>query len=148
MKKLAVAALVLLGACTPPAPKPTPEPSPSPTATPFPVPECQVKEDQWWLGLPDSPTQMRPKVLAAMEALGEQCGKAPEETLDLLAAKLRSWGECAGRMTDSIFVQRHDDSGGFEEFGIFEEFHPVFYGNGCWTASPLKGVWRKLKPKA
>lgn len=140
MRKLALG-LLLLGvvACTPPAPQPSPSPSPLPTPSTLPTPACFILEDQLWVGAPDSPTTMRSKVLAAMEAVGERCGQPPEQTLEVLANQLLAWGECSAKMTDSIFIQRHDDS------GLYEEFHPVYYGNGCWTAAPLKGVWRRLR---
>lgn len=132
----------LLGCPKPtPTPSPTPEPTPVPTPTPTPTPLCiPPSESEEWMGVEPLPQpENRDALLKTMEELGSPCGQPPEETLDRLAHAMVIRGYCAGRMTDSVFVERD------ELLATWEEYHPVYYGNGCWTAAPLKGLWRRFR---
>lgn len=82
------------------------------------------------------PSQYVDTVRLAQAAVGDVCGKEPEESLDALAVQLREQGYCAGRMDDAVFIRRSDD------LKLFEEHHACYYGNGCWLSNPYRGTWR------
>jgi hypothetical protein len=69
-------------------------------------------------------------VKKATDELGDLTGYPPNENLQKLRDKLRSYGLCAiGGEADSeaVFIRRPD--------GLVEENHAVFFGNGSWTGS-------------
>ena len=70
------------------------------------------------------------EVKRATDELGDLTGHAPNENLQKLRDKLRSYGLCAiGGEADSeaVFIRRPD--------ALVEENHAVFFGNGSWTGS-------------
>jgi hypothetical protein len=83
----------------------------------------------------------------AKAAVGDRCGftgptaedpgnphAQQEETLRLLAAKVRELGGCAtGPWTDALAIKRSD--------GKTDEMHAVAFNTGCWAGSPHKFVW-------
>ena len=121
-----------------PSPAPTPTPTPTPAPTPTPVPACVVphSDDSRWqpLGVGYGPSFGQQMVDAAA-AIGDVCGRDPEESLTRLAAQLRLWGLCADKWADGVLVQN--------AAGLWEEYHAVAYGNGCWTErGRYRGTWR------
>lgn len=152
---LMILALVM-GAC--PAPRPTPSPgatsTPEPTATPGPTPEevaCgaggRPTEAQAWTRAadPDGIGTHRNALQLAMDDIGNPCllpkeqRPEPEVSLEAIASELVLMGRCAGRMTDSVFIRRSVDDGE----SLWEEYHPVYFGDGCWTSATMKGLhWR------
>lgn len=123
--------------------QPAPQPKPTPTATPAPsheptvVPCVPPGEAQAWkpAGTPENISKAA--VRAAQEQLGDVCGEDPTATLERLAAALRDAGVCAGRMTDGVFVETDRPT-------LYEEWHPVYFGNGCWATNNAKGLWERL----
>lgn len=92
---------------------------------------------------------MRPALEAAKAAVGERCGATAGNpptvhegalaTLDLLGAELRRMGYCAGRATDSVFIQNPQ--------GKWQEFHAVAFSTGCYANDPAllpKNTWTYL----
>jgi hypothetical protein len=67
---------------------------------------------------------------AAKAAIGDVCGKPPEESLVRLAAQLTAQGECAIKDEDRVFIQRGD--------GNADEQHAVAYTDGCWAGVPYR----------
>lgn len=92
---------------------------------PEPEPACAVEEDLVTNEVQSGP-QLQEKVADAMAALGDPTGLPPAETLERLAAKLRSGGLCAFAGSEAIFVRRSDGR-------LFEEYHAVSFANGGWT---------------
>lgn len=134
------ACAIVYGACNPPSPQPTP----APTATTAPSPEPTVvpcvppAEAQTWRPAGPAPESIsKAAVRAAQEQLGDVCGEDPTATLERLAAALRDAGVCAGRMTDGVFVETDRPT-------LYEEWHPVYFGDGCWATNNAKGLWERL----
>jgi hypothetical protein len=67
---------------------------------------------------------------AAKAAVGDVCGKPPEESLTRLAAQLTAQGECATKDEDRVFIRRPD--------GNADEQHAVAYTDGCWAGVPYR----------
>lgn len=81
-------------------------------------------------------TQLGAQVSAAKDAVGDRCGKNVQESLALVAGKLREQGLCAsGPWVDAVVVKAPD--------GLWEEHHVVAYTDGCWTLTNngYKGAW-------
>lgn len=108
-----------------------------------PPPECP------WIGIvggwgdpidaADRDPQMAGQVRGAMVAVGERCGESATGTLEILAAYLRGQGYCAeGSSSDALAIEAPD--------GLVEEWHPVSFGNGCWTNSG-QGKYIGARPK-
>lgn len=120
-----------------PTPAPTPSPSIEPTAepTPTPTPCLPPGEDGQWLVVETRPVERLLDVFSAEELIGNVCGATPVFSLQRLASQLREDGLCAGRMEDSVFVQRTD--------GAWEEMHAVAFTTGCWVlgSRTYKGTW-------
>lgn len=80
--------------------------------------------------------QLGAQVSAAKDAVGDRCGKNIQESLALVAGKLREQGLCAsGPWVDAVVAKAPD--------GKWEEHHVVAYGTGCFTNTPngYKGAW-------
>jgi len=139
--------LCMIWSCNPrPSPTPTPSPtvaptpthSPTPTVEPTPI-ACEIPdESQTWSPAGAATGVRKPEVRAAQAAMGDVCGEPFIATLDRIAEQLRlgtvtTAPVCAGRMTDAVYVEAQP--------GLFEEWHPVFSGNGCWTTNTPKYLW-------
>ena len=120
-------------------PSPSPTPSPTPTPTPPPPAECCVipsSGDSAWQSLGTvQPVFFAAQVKAAEDAIGDRCGKVPEESLDMLATALEANFICAARSVDSVFIEKPDQT--------FEQWHAIDYANGCWTVR-----WTDTPPHA
>jgi hypothetical protein len=89
---------------------------------------------------------MQYAVEAAKVAVGDRCGESPNATLKLLGTWLNGHGFCAsggwGKITpgegDALAIRADGEDG---ENGWYEEWHPVFYGNGCYL-NKFKFSWR------
>lgn len=87
------------------------------------------------------PALMYQKYKAAIEKVGNRCGYAtPDEskqmeTLRLIAAELQKMGVCAEQSADSVSIKAPDN--------MYEEWHAVYFGNGCIIDGPnaYKGAW-------
>lgn len=80
--------------------------------------------------------QLGAQVSAAKDAVGDRCGKNIQESLALVAGKLREQGLCAsGPWVDAVVARAPD--------GLWEEHHVVAYSSGCFTstANGYKGAW-------
>jgi hypothetical protein len=64
---------------------------------------------------------------AAKAAVGDVCGRPPDESLNRLAVQLNAQGECAVKDEDRVFIQRTD--------GNVDEQHAVAYTDGCWKSN-------------
>ena len=139
--------IVVAVACPAPAPVPSPSPSPLPTpiacVIPSNLPDCgpgitsscwQPREGvgSWNPDLVNPPPYVM-AVRTAQASVGDQCGKNPVASLELLAGSLKQVGYCAERMNDAVFIRRPDS--------LFEEMHAVYYLDGCWLSNPYKGAW-------
>ena len=65
---------------------------------------------------------------AAKAAVGDVCGKPPDESLQRLAVQLNAQGSCAVKDEDRVFIKRTD--------GNIDEQRAVAYTDGCWTNKP------------
>jgi hypothetical protein len=132
----ALSGSLLLVWCGPgPVPHPSPSPTVAPTATPAPTPTpCVVPPDgpQWQPVESVAPLMVK-AVRDAQVTAGDACGAPPEWSLDRLAGVLVAAGYCAARQSDAVMVRRAD--------GLYEEHHAVAFGNGCWIATPFRGIW-------
>jgi hypothetical protein len=140
--------LPLLGCPPKPTPSPTPGPTPTPDPTPTPVESCcnvpLADAPGWALVTPKPPAYNQLFIVEAEAAIGDVCGKLPDESLTRLAAELVSkrnlcaaqWKNADGSRIDAVIVLRPD--------GIFEEWHAVAYTDGCWFTSgnAYKNAWR------
>jgi len=70
---------------------------------------------------------LKSKVKQATTELGDPTGKPVDDTLEALAAKLRSYGFCAIAGIEAVFAKASD--------GLIEEYHAVFFGTGGWADS-------------
>lgn len=139
MKGIAVLlALAGLLAC-----KPTPSPSPSPTPEPTPTPtpcECVIPDANdlgWEIVSVEGPPYGELFVRAAREQIGNRCDKDKNETLALVAERVRTQHVCAaGPWADAVLVARPD--------GLLEEWHVIEWTRGCWypLSKAFKGAWR------
>jgi len=130
---------------------PIPEPTPPVTTTtttsttstttttttliPAPVPNCIIpdSEDPLWKITPGSGT-MQAFIINAETVVGNRCGQDPVTTLHLLAHELVGLNLCAGFWsTDAIVIKNLS--------GVWEHYHPVSFGNGCYTGNPYKDSW-------
>lgn len=149
------AILVILHDCTqgPPSPPPPPStttttvaasPSPSPNACLPPNVDCDPAHGvtrQCFRGVEPAPTPIYLKVLKDTQAfIGDVCGNVPEESLEALAAELGDAqdSDCVGRIADAVFMKRPEKSPNGHDW--FEQYHPVYYKNGCWIATPFRYV--------
>jgi len=88
---------------------------------------------------------MQYAVEAAKLAVGDQCGEDPGLTLILLSNWLNGNGFCAsgawGRLVpgtgDALALKADGEDG---ENGWYEEWHPVFFKNGCYL-NKFKNSW-------
>ncbi len=137
------AALLLLIVFFPGCPPPTPTPTPSPTPTPTPTPvacECVVpsSEDQGWQSTTvEGPPIGEVFVRSARDLIGDRCDKDKNETLALVAAKLKGMNVCAaGPWADADLLARPD--------GLWEEWHVIEWQRGCWypLSKAFKGYWK------
>lgn len=101
-----------------------------------------AEDDPLWVEPPQAGsvgTNMRPALEEAKAQVPQRCGTdhaGSLETLDILGAKLRELGYCAGRMTDSVFIKNPE--------GFYQEFHAVAFSSGCWANDPAqlpKNTW-------
>jgi hypothetical protein len=84
---------------------------------------------------------MYQKYKAAIEKVGNRCGyvSADEtkqvQTLKDIAAELNKAGVCAAQSADSVSIKAPDN--------LYEEWHAVYYGNGCIIDGPnaYRGAW-------
>ena len=154
---IGVALLGLLIGCNPPAPpqpSPTPTPFPTPTPTPTPTPSptptpgvthCGENLELIEPGIDPSVRAplMQPILEAAKARVGDVCGKDPIDSLNKLAQELRNEGWCAGHppADDEVYVKAPPPPAGDS---LYEEWHAVYFGDGCWTSGtgPYKGAWR------
>jgi hypothetical protein len=99
-------------------------------------------DDERWVTNPPPLTpqqrgsQLVAQVSAAKDAVGDRCGRNVQESLALVAGKLREQGLCAsGPWVDAVVVRAPD--------GLYEEHHVVAYGTGCFTqtGNGYKGAW-------
>lgn len=89
---------------------------------------------------------MQYAVEAAKAAVGDRCGKDPGSTLRLLSQWLNDnnfcasggWGRAIPGTGDALAIKVDGADG---EAGWYEEWHPVFYGNGCYL-NKFKFSWR------
>lgn len=133
-----------------PTPSPAPTPTPGPTSAPSPSPEpgpsgclpppVEPLED-WGPSFDPGarPSHLIAPVMAARDEVGERCGQDPKRTIEAVAAILRAKGYCAGFGKDDLSIRSEIDL-------LWEEWHLVFYGDGCWTGTPYKGAHTYLKP--
>lgn len=100
-------------------------------------------DDERWVTNPPPLTpqqrgsQLVAQVSAAKDQVGDRCGRNVQESLALVAGKLREQGLCAsGPWVDAVAVKAPD--------GLYEEHHVVAYGTGCFTQTQngYKGAWR------
>ena len=78
---------------------------------------------------------------AAIEKIGDRCGYASADeskqmqTLKDIAAELQKAGVCAEQWADSVAIKAKDD--------LYEEWHAVYFGNGCIIDGPnaYKGAY-------
>jgi hypothetical protein len=144
----AAVALAALCACVhphPPGPGPTPTPTPGPSPTPL---ACGEFDDSNLISA-DRPTVLYPEYEKVLDLVGDRCGyadatEAPQqETLRLVAAGFRTLGRCAWYVEggDAVTVLADDE--------LYEQWHAVFYRNGCTIRSvgAFKHSW-KLPPPA
>jgi hypothetical protein len=138
---LAVLVIMSMMGCIPPAPQPTPSPTVEPTAEPTPTPipaSCQVVE----LGSGyKGKAAFTNKVRTGQSVLGDVCvcGRDPFESLRDLAAYLNADGLCAFVDDDKVMIGSKQDS------ELWEEHHAVFFGNGCWVATPYRYTFERKK---
>jgi hypothetical protein len=88
------------------------------------------------------PTEYYNEYRHAVAEVGDRCGEEPKETLALIADALVRQGVCAsGPEADSVSIKRASD-------GRFEEWHAVYYGNGCIIDGPnaYKAAWEYSGP--
>jgi hypothetical protein len=86
--------------------------------------------------------QMHDAVEYAKSVVGDRCGQDPAQTLALLSGVLNDAGYCASGpwgksdgQGDALAIKAGD--------GLIEEWHPVFFGNGC-LLSKYKFAWEYL----
>ncbi len=100
-------------------------------------------DDERWITNPppltpaQRPTQLTAAINAAKEAVGDRCGQNIQESLALVAGRLREQGLCAsGPWVDAVVVRAPD--------GLWEEHHVVAYTDKCFTQTRngYKGAWR------
>ena len=117
-------------------PEPPEEPEPPPVAD-----GCYAPSPTGSHWDPKVPATVRPfsaitarAIMAVRDEIGDPSGQPPEETLALVAAKLRALGFCAsGPWVDALAIEAPG--------GGYEEWHLVGYTGGGWTQSPFKGTW-------
>lgn len=129
---------------------PPPAPEPTPTPTPPPVSSCSPHpDDEGWRVVPNYQAQLYAEYRIVVQAVGNTCGAAsPDEslqraTLDRVAAVWREKfpGRCVtspkdwDNVGDSVSVKTAD--------GVFEEWHAVYFGNGCIIegSNAMKNGW-------
>lgn len=104
-----------------------------------PTPGCSVPpptSTDWKPNEEQLATTLWSQYRQALEGVGDRCGQDPEDTLGLIAARMRDLGVCAaGPWADALIAKRSD--------GLWEEWHAVYYGNGCTiaTTGAYKGLW-------
>lgn len=106
---------------------------------PPPGPSCDIPgaEDPGW-GAPVSRSfQTRQAFNRAKILVGDRCGQDPLETLALIAAAANAAGDCAAGPWDDEVVFRAPD-------GLYEGYHAVAFGNGCYTGNPERDAWPYL----
>ena len=140
-----IAAAFVLASCDPPAPPgPTPNPSPTPTVeptpTPVPPPEgCTLPTNAGdWTELGMIGAEHPEWVTDAEAFIGSVCGQEPEVSLDKLANEMRTAGRCAGRVDDSVFVERSDKK--------WDQMKAVDFVSGCWWGDFYAGSWNYERP--
>ena len=79
------------------------------------------------------PAMMKRAINKAKAKLAEPCGKDPILALKAVGLELRKAGHCADQWADAVGIQAPD--------GLWEEWHLVSFGNGCWTGSPYITAW-------
>jgi len=115
-----------------------------PTTTPPPSTYCAPDpEDSRWKAVDGSTMSLWGEYSKVVAALPSSCGQiSPDEsaqiaTLRRIAAKWKEmFGRCAEQAVDSVTAKRDD--------GDWEEWHAVYYGNGCTitTSNAYKGTWK------
>lgn len=123
-----------------PEPTPTPVPTPEPTPTPAPSPSPTAEPPVTCSLIPDSEapgwepavfrrSEFYSRIQAALGSVGNTCGQtsvdeeAQRNTLRRVASELNKLGVCAAQWADAVVIKAHD--------GLYEEWHVVYYGNGC-----------------
>jgi len=72
----------------------------------------------------EKPTQYWPQMQAALNLVGDTCGMHPMAALRLIAAELTEMEVCASVPGDHVSIKRESDD-------MYEEWHNVYFGNGC-----------------
>lgn len=111
-----------------------------------PLPTCNIPDAEapgWGAPIPveQRPALMYQKYKDAIEKVGNRCGYASADeskqmqTLKDIATELRKAGVCAEQWSDSVAIFAPDD--------LYEEWHAVYFGNGCIIDGPnaYKGAW-------
>ena len=80
--------------------------------------------------VPGMTSATTPALNAAKAAVGDVCGKPPDESLVRLTAQLTAQGECAIKDEDRVFIRRTD--------GNADEQHAVAYTDGCWAGNAYR----------
>jgi hypothetical protein len=117
----------------------TPPVEPVPPAPPGACVPPHAESPDWGVPVPPSArpftAAIRNALLEGQAQLGDACGKDALQSLDALGAYMRARGYCAGRSVDSVAVLAPDE--------LWEEYHAVYFGNGCWVTGPgaYKNAW-------
>ena len=81
----------------------------------------------------DRPARMKSAINAAKANVPKACGRHPLMTLMLVGYELRKAGYCADLWADAVGILVPD--------GLWEEYHVVAFGNGCFTGNPYITAW-------
>jgi hypothetical protein len=116
---------------------------PKPPAPPAGCVIPDADDPAWGTPIPvgQRPTLMYQAYKRAIEKVGNRCGYASADeskqmqTLKDIAAALVADGVCAAQSADSVSIKAPDN--------LFEEWHAVYFGNGCIIDGPnaYKGAW-------